>query len=536
MKRLSILLLLIVILGNHVFAYDFMVNGIGYTVISFEDLTVSVDGIDDSINGTIDIPSTIIYSDRIFTVTKIQSMQNDRIETVNIPSTVKEIGSYAFSNSSISSINIPANVEQIGGGAFSNCTKLQRVILPSCISKLQDNTFYGCKNLTELEWHPSGTSKILGRVFYNCSSLKTIRIPAKVSIIGGPEYTAYVDDRVSAFQNCSSLDSLIIEDGKGDLILKDDHEKSGNEPYDTGYHGEFYGSKVNYVYMGRAIKLYEWASYQPVLRYVEHLVIGDSVENVSIWLPNQRNTYPQKSLKTLTIGKSLKKVGSIGNETLEYIRMRCLTPPTAEEFSNYNYINTILYVPVGSKTAYQTANIWKKFFNIVEYNMEDGDSSIKKCAMPQISYSDGKLVFYSDTEDANFISSITDADIKTYTENTIQLSATYTINVYAAKTGFENSDVATATLCWIDVDPRTEGITNSVAQIPSKAVLIQSDNGHIHISGIDDYTRVYAYATNGQQMGTAISHNGYANITTNIKSGDIAIVKIGDRSFKVIVK
>ena len=156
--------------------------------------------------------------------------------------------------------------------------------------------------------------------------------------------------------------------------------------------------------------------------------------------------------------------------------------------------------------------------------------------MPQISYSDGKLVFYSDTEDANFISSITDADIKTYTENTIQLSATYTINVYAAKTGFENSDVATATLCWIDVDPRTEGITNSVAQIPSKAVLIQSDNGHIHISGIDDYTRVYAYATNGQQMGTAISHNGYANITTNIKSGDIAIVKIGDRSFKVIVK
>jgi len=35
-------------------------------------------------------------------------------------------------------------------------------------------------------------------------------------------------------------------------------------------------------------------------------------------------------------------------------------------FAGINYINCPLYVPVGSKSAYSTANSWKDFLNIVE--------------------------------------------------------------------------------------------------------------------------------------------------------------------------
>ena len=81
-----------------------------------------------------------------------------------------------------------------------------------------------------------------------------------------------------------------------------------------------------------------------------------------------------------------------------------------------------------------------------------------------------------------------------------------------------------------------EGIENSITQVRANTVLIQSMDGQIVLSGIDDGTRIYAYEVNGQQVGSAISHNGQANLTTNLKSGSIVIIKIGDRSVKATIK
>ena len=166
----------------------------------------------------------------------------------------------------------------------------------------------------------------------------------------------------------------------------------------------------------------------------------------------------------------------------------------------------------------------------------DGGGSNNKCAKPSISYLNGKLSFFCETDGVSFISTITNSDISSYKSNEIQLGVTYNINVYATKTGYDNSDVATATLCWIDVDPKTEGISNSVTQVQAHAVLIQASDGQITITGADNGTEIYAYEINGQQVGATISHNGYANLNTNMRPGSIAIIKIGDRSVKVAIK
>ena len=247
---------------SYIRAYDFEVDGIYYTVTSFDEFLVKVDGFGPSVSGIVNIPSTISYSDKVFTVTEIGSGQSNQITTVLIPPTITKIGGRAFYGSSISSIDIPDNVSDIGAFAFANCINLKSAKITKNISKLQESLFEGCTNLTQVEWHPSSSGKILGNVFWGCSSLRSFRIPAKVSSIGGPEYSAYASDRISAFQNCSSLDSLIIEDGTGAITVRDDHEAAG-EQFDSGYHGEFYGSKINYVYMGRPIELYSWASYEP---------------------------------------------------------------------------------------------------------------------------------------------------------------------------------------------------------------------------------------------------------------------------------
>ena len=177
---------------------------------------------------------------------------------------------------------------------------------------------------------------------------------------------------------------------------------------------------------------------------------------------------------------------------------------------------------------------WKNFFNIQEMDVSNmwngkgepqgGDDFKEKCEKPTIYYSGGKLTFNSTTEGATCYSTITDTDITSYTSNEVQLTATYGISVFATKTGYENSETATATLCWIDSDPKTEGITDGVTQIQSKAVLIQSEGGILRVEGIDDGTSISLYTPDGKLVCNGVSRNGAALIGTNIPSGNTAIV------------
>lgn len=218
------------------------------------------------------------------------------------------------------------------------------------------------------------------------------------------------------------------------------------------------------------------------------------------------------------------------------LKVYCITPPTIPDvWSSFNRstLTGNLYVPKGTYSAYYIAFGWGDFSHIYEM---DNDDNEKKCARPTISYSYGKLSFNCETDGVTYKSTITDTDISSYNSSEVQLCVTYIINVHAVKQGYEDSDVASATLCWIDVDPKTEGISNNMAQVRANAVLIQTDNGQINITGAGNGTKINAYDIDGNQVGSTISHNGYANLNTNIRPGSIAIIKIGDKSMKVVVK
>ena len=87
--------------------------------------------------------------------------------------------------------------------------------------------------------------------------------------------------------------------------------------------------------------------------------------------------------------------------------------------------------------------------------------SLEKCATPIITYEDGQLRFTCDTEDVTFISEITSVDVQEQNEATIPLTVTYTVNVYAVKSGLSKSDVATATLSWSGLRPQ---VNNEIAK------------------------------------------------------------------------
>lgn len=71
--------------------------------------------------------------------------QDCNIDNINIPSTVTDIGMYAFNECShLTSVVIPEGVINIGKCAFTNCNRLKYISLPSTIEFLGENCFGGC--------------------------------------------------------------------------------------------------------------------------------------------------------------------------------------------------------------------------------------------------------------------------------------------------------------------------------------------------------------------------------------------------------
>ena len=167
---------------------------------------------------------------------------------------------------------------------------------------------------------------------------------------------------------------------------------------------------------------------------------------------------------------------------------------------------------------------------------ESSGESTSKCSTPTISYSNGKIVVSCDTDGATCNTTITNSDIKSYTIKEIKLDATYIIRSYATKSGYDDSETATATLCWIDVEPKAEGIVNGVASVRSYGVMLQGSDGFINISGLENGTPISVYNTAGQMVGAANASANMTTVNTTLRSGEIGIVKIGDKSVKVLMK
>ncbi len=241
-------------------------------------------------------------------------------------------------------------------------------------------------------------------------------------------------------------------------------------------------------------------------------------------------------LTSITIPNS---VTSIGKYAFRYSKklqnVYCYAekvPSTGEDtFKDSNIQYATLHVPASALNDYKARAPWSKFGT---FKTIDG-SDIPKCAKPTISYDNFKLTYNCETEGVEYVYEIKDTDVKKGYDKEVNLSATYEISVYATKSGYDNSDVATATLVFTNATFTTVG-ASSAKSANVNPVLIQANNGIISVEGAEDGERINVYTPAGSQEGSAISQNRLATINTHIKPGDIAIIKIGSRSVKVVMK
>lgn len=425
------------------------------------------------------LPDGLTYIGKIAYIYKESSYGN---HDVVVKEGTLKIASNAFMDcNSIVSVSLPNSLVSIGESAFYGCTKLVTINIPSSIETINANTFKNCISLSAIEF-PEGMKTIGYETFSGCISLQVLTFPNSVTYIGD-----------ASFWGCKNLTSVILPEG-----IK----------------------RIGYAFEGCS--------------KLASIIIPNSVNLIAMYAFQGCS-----SLKTVVIGEGVEKIESSAfrNCGLEEVKVLAHIPPktSGDAFTNYNIP---LYVPTSSVEIYKVTEPWNNFMSID--GLEGGDTpeppEPQKCEKPTISYNSGQLKFASATDGVEFVSEITDSDIKKNYEATVNLTATYNISVYATKADYENSETATATLCWIDKEPTTEGITDGVVQIASKAVLIQSEGGILKVEGVDDGTQVSVYTPDGKQAGSAVSRNGAVLIGTSIQPGNTAIVKIGDRAVKVIVR
>lgn len=196
----------------------------------------------------------------------------------------------------------------------------------------------------------------------------------------------------------------------------------------------------------------------------------------------------------------------------------------------------IFYVPKAYLQDYKDA-LGSEYPYI--YASKDDESGEEKpneqCAVPTISYADGKLTFASSTpNNAEYHYTITDSDIASDAycqDGTVKLYAAYNISAYATADGYKASDKATATLYWVEANLQNN--TTNINQTATRGIIVTSNDGIVTLSGLNNDETVRFYTVDGKQLGAAKAVNGAASQAV---SESIVIAQMGNQTIKIAVK
>ena len=255
-----------------------------------------------------------------------------------------------YNKKSLISVILPATLTALGRSSFNSCSCLTSIIIPSSVTSIGYAEFVGCSSLTSVDI-PSGVTLINTYTFYNCTSLKSITIPTAVSYIG---YCAFAyDDALTSFQVASdnpyfsSLDGVLFDKSQKKIL-------------------SYPGGRNSVYQIPDGVNVVDTAAFEG-LWVMHNITIPSSVTTLS-----QEAFYWCQNLKTIDIPAS---VTSIGGYAFYYcigltsITLHSSPVNLSASDSVFKYIDKsacVLYVPIGTKTAYQAAAQWKDFNNIVE--------------------------------------------------------------------------------------------------------------------------------------------------------------------------
>ena len=203
--------------------------------------------------------------------------------------------------------------------------------------------------------------------------------------------------------------------------------------------------------------------------------------------------------------------------------------------TNCDLLSTcIIYVPKAYLQDYKDVLGSKYSYIYALKDSESGEQKPEQCAVPAISYADGKLTFACSTPNAEYHYTITDSDIAADAycqDGTVKLYAAYNISAYATADGYKASDKATATLYWVEANLQNN--PTNINQTATRGIIVTSNDGIVTLSGLNNDETVRFYTVDGKQLGAAKAVNGTASQAV---SESVVIAKMGNQTIKIAVK
>lgn len=323
-----------------------------------------------------------------------------------IPNTVVAIGKAAFCGSGISSIEIPSNVKIIGLGAFEQCKNLKTVSIPDGVEVI-DNAF----------------------VFSGIESLTISKTVIALGLMGMPNLKSFVIAEENPIYDSRDNCNAVIETGTNTLVAgfacSTIPESVTGVASDAFYYagitslyvpktvtyigsGAFMGNELNPLVVDEANPVYDsrdncnaiietatntlifGTSYSAIPATIKHIgrfAFWGSILTEDIVIPNGVESigemaYSGQHFQSLILPASIKQIDieafswcswdiENGGRGLLYIYNFAPEPIEFDYSVFYESYSATLYVPTGSKTAYEQAEGWKYFENIVEKDIED---------------------------------------------------------------------------------------------------------------------------------------------------------------------
>ena len=346
-------------------AYDFEVDGIYYDIIYLEDLTCGVTNVNNVYTGHLDIPSTVTYRDRHWSVVEVKLRYCDLIESISIPNGVTDINFERCKN--LKSVTIPNSVTRIGYKAFSDCSSLTEVTIPNSVTYIGDAAFGDCSSLTEVTI-PNSVTHIGQSAFSGCSSLKYISLSDNMTML---EY--------GMFRNCSSLESLEIP-GSIEQIQQDCFGIKEYRTFENCHNlmnlKLLYSTNTLSVgYQDEYINFHktDWHNWTNTIKnlYIDRFI------NRDIPVPN---------LEKLELGESITEVqveGIKDLKNLKIIESHALIPPSLPKMSNDQYMDVLVIVPDEALDAYKSDPTWGIFWNLKGSSEVSGIESVREDSVKQ---------------------------------------------------------------------------------------------------------------------------------------------------------
>lgn len=370
------------------------------------------------------------------------------------------------------------NVNAIADSAFYECSGLNSINIPNCVTSVGNYSFNGCSALTSIII-PNSVTSIGISALWDCKKLTTISLGSGVKSIAD-----------GAIGNCESLTVINVDESNEEYKAVDNilYTKDGTNL--IRYPAGRTASSFN---IPSSVKIIEKYAFEQC-NYLENIVIPDNVTNL------KANAFLMcDGLTTVTLGRGLTVI-----EDCAFTFCSGLTsvtiPDKVKSIGNQSFYGC-------SKLSY--------------VNIGSGVNTIKQYAFarcPEL-----KEIFCH-------AENVPQTSKNTFEDSYINYATLYVPN--SSVSNYKSSSPWSSFGSIISL----EGYESSIEDIIHQTPIISNVGGQLIFDGIDAGININVYDTNGIRVASIISGKNPTFINTSLKTGSIAIIKMGNKSVKVLTK